>query len=228
MANTHRRIISEGIQRFFLKILSPLINLFTKWGLSPNAFTVAGVIITALAAMAFIAGYIRFGGALVLIGGLCDTFDGSIARSTGKASRFGAFFDSVIDRYSEFVMFLGIAGHFVLIEDFLTSIVVFFALCGSVMVSYCRARAESLGFEAAVGILQRPERIVLIGFAAMIHVAALKIVIWLIAILANLTALQRIRNAYKQDSNQIEHKAENKTEHLDKNSRAVLSKDPGP
>ena len=221
MGNTHRRIIPEGLQRIFLKILSPLINLFTKWGLSPNAFTIAGVLITALAAMAFIAGYIRLGGALVLLGGLCDTFDGSIARCTGKATRFGAFFDSVIDRYSEFVMFLGIAGYFVMIEDFLTSIVIFFALCGSIMVSYCRARGESLGFEAAVGILQRPERIVLIGFAAMIHVVALKIVIWLIAILANLTAVQRIRHAYKQDLNQFEHKAENKTEHLDKNSRAV-------
>ena len=180
MANTNRRIIPEAIQTIFLKILSPLINLFTKWGLSPNSFTIAGVIITSLAAMAFIAGYIRLGGVLVLLGGLCDTFDGSIARSTNKNTRFGAFFDSAIDRYSEFVMFFGIAAHFVLIKDFLTSIVILFALCGSIMVSYCRARAESLGFNAAVGIMQRPERIVLLGFAALIHIVALKIIIWLI------------------------------------------------
>ena len=117
MADTHRRIIPEGLQKIFLKILSPLISLFTKWGLSPNFFTIAGLIITSLAAAAFIAGYIRPGGVLILLGGLCDTFDGSIARSTDKSTRFGAFFDSVIDRYSEFVLFLGIGAHFVLNHD---------------------------------------------------------------------------------------------------------------
>ncbi len=207
MADNHRRIIPEGMQQIFLKILSPLISLFTKWGLSPNFFTIAGLIITALAAIAFIAGFIRIGGVLILLGGLCDTFDGSIARSTDRSTCFGAFFDSVVDRYSEFVLFLGIGAHFILNDDYLTAMVIFLALCGSIMVSYCRARAESLGFEAAIGIMQRPERIVLIGFAAMIHIAALKFVLWLIAILANFTAVQRIRHVYKHDSNKLENKA---------------------
>jgi CDP-diacylglycerol--glycerol-3-phosphate 3-phosphatidyltransferase len=208
MANADSRIIPERLQKIFLKILSPLIHLFTKWGISPNAITIAGLIITSLAAGAFMAGKIRLGGILLLIGGLCDTFDGSIARSTGKATRYGAFFDSVIDRYCELVMFFGIAAHFVLIKDFLTSTVIFFALCGSIMVSYCRARAESLGFNANIGIMQRPERIVLLGFGALIHITVLKIAIWLIAILANLTALQRIRYAGKQDANGVEHQDE--------------------
>ena len=129
-------------------------------------------------------------------------FDGSIARSAGKTTRYGAFFDSVIDRYSELVMFFGIAAHFIWIKDYLTAIVLFFALCGSIMVSYCRARAESLGFDAKVGIMQRPERIILLGFSALIHVAVLKIAIWLIAILSNATAIQRIRQVYRQDANQ--------------------------
>jgi len=111
-------------------------------------------------------------------------------------------------------MFFGITAHFVLIRDYLTSIVIFFALSGSIMVSYCRARAESLGLDAKAGIMQRPERIVLLGFGAIIHVAALKIVIWLIAILANFTALQRIHQAYKQDANEFEHKEEIETKHL--------------
>jgi CDP-diacylglycerol--glycerol-3-phosphate 3-phosphatidyltransferase len=108
-------------------------------------------------------------------------------------------------------MFFGIAAHFVLIKDYLTSTVIFFALCGSIMVSYCRARAESLGFKANIGIMQRPERIVLLGFGALIHITVLKIAIWLIAILANLTALQRIRHISKQDANGIEHQEEIET-----------------
>ena len=202
MANADKRIIPEKLQNIFLKILSPLVHLLTKWGVSPNSISIAGLVITVLAALAFTAGYIRLGGVLILLGGLCDTFDGVIARSAGKATRYGAFFDSVIDRYSVLIMFFGIAAHFVLIEDYLTSIVIFLAMCGSIMVSYSRARAESLGFTAKIGIMQRAERIVLLGFGALIHITALKIAIWLVAILANLTALQRIRHVSRQDANQ--------------------------
>lgn len=213
MADADKRIFPERFQNIFLKILSPLIQLLTKWGVSPNTITVAGLMITLLAALAFMAGYIRIGGVLVLIGGLCDTFDGVIARSAGKATRYGAFFDSVIDRYSELVMFFGIAAHFVLTKDYLTLVAILFALCGSIMVSYSRARAESLGFNASIGIMQRAERIVLLGFGAIFHISALKIAIWLIAILANLTAMQRIHHVYKQKANQIEHQENIETEH---------------
>ncbi len=222
MADTKWRLIPQKLQNGYIKCLAPLINLFTKWGLSPNTFTVAGVIITSMAAMAFIMGFIRLGGILILAGGLCDTIDGSLARSAGRATRFGALFDSAIDRYAEFVMFLGVAAHFVLAKDYQTSIVVFFALCGSIMVSYCRARAESLGFDSKLGIMQRPERIVFLGLGAIIHVVALILVIWLIAIFANFTALQRLRHAYKQDATKMERQTETKTEQLDKNKHAVF------
>ena len=204
MADADKRILPERLQSIFLKILSPLTHLLTKWGVSPNTITLAGLIITVLAALAFTAGYIRLGGVLVLLGGLCDTFDGIIARSAGKTSSYGAFFDSVIDRYSELVMFFGIAAHFVLIKDYLTLVAVFFALCGSIMVSYSRARAESLSYSANIGIMQRAERVVLLGAGALFHITALKIAIWLIAVLANLTALQRIRHVYKLDANRNE------------------------
>jgi CDP-diacylglycerol--glycerol-3-phosphate 3-phosphatidyltransferase len=213
MAGTNRRIIPESLQKRCIKFLEPIFNHFARWGLSPNAFTVAGVIITTLAALAFILGYIRIGGILVLLGGLCDMFDGGIARAANKASRFGAFFDSALDRYSELALFFGMGAHFVMINDYHTSIVTFIALCGSIMVSYCRARAESLGFNAAQGIMQRPERIVLLGFGAMIHVIALKIAIWIVAILANVTAIQRIRHVYKQDSGKSGGETEIKSEH---------------
>lgn len=213
-----RRLLPQSLQKRFLKLLSPLTSLFSGWGLSPNSFTFAGIVITSFGAAAFFMGYIRLAGVLVLLGGICDTMDGSLARTTGKASRFGALLDSVADRYAEFIMYLGISAYFINLEDYSTSAATFMALCGSFMVSYVRARAESLEFEAKKGIMQRPERIVLIGLGALIHIAAFKIAIWLVAILANYTALQRILLAYKQDSGEIKEdvvlKAESKIEEI--------------
>lgn len=211
MAYSNRRLIPQSLQDGFINLLSPLITLFSKWGLSPNSFTFAGVIITSFAAVAFMMGYIRLAGILILLGGLCDTIDGLIARTTCKATRFGALLDSTVDRYSEFIMFLGVAVYFIHIRDYGTSAVAFLAVCGSYMVSYTRARAESLGFETKVGIMQRPERIVLIGLGALIHITVFKFAIWLVAFLANMTALQRIRFAYKQELTEFKENAALKT-----------------
>jgi len=176
-----------------------MVKLFSKWGLSPNSFTVAGMIITSIGAAAFLMGFIRLAGILILLGGLCDTIDGLLARTAGKTSRFGALLDSSVDRYAEFIMFFGIAAYFFYIDDYATGAGTFMALCGSFMVSYSRARAESLGLEAKTGLMQRPERIVLIGLGAIIHMSAFKFAIWLVAFFANFTALQRLRCAYKQN-----------------------------
>jgi CDP-diacylglycerol--glycerol-3-phosphate 3-phosphatidyltransferase len=159
-----------------------------------------------MAAVAFIMGHLRLGGFLILLGGLCDTIDGSLARFANKATHFGAMFDSAVDRYSEFVMFFGFGVYFVMLKDYPTSAVAFFALCGSIMVSYSRARAESLGFDSRVGIMQRPERIVFLGLGALIHPGALKFAIWLVAVFANFTALQRIRHTYKQSETKFDRK----------------------
>jgi CDP-diacylglycerol--glycerol-3-phosphate 3-phosphatidyltransferase len=199
MADTNRRLIPESIQNRFMILLTPIIKILKKRGIHPNGFTLAGVIITSMAAVAFVMGHLRAGGVLILAGGLCDSIDGNLARSSGKANRFGALFDSAIDRYSEFLMFFGIAAYFITLNDHPTTVVTFLALCGSIMVSYNRARAESLGFESKAGLMQRPERIIFLGTGALIHPLVFKLTIWFVAIFANLTALQRIRNAYKQD-----------------------------
>lgn len=200
MAYSNRRLIPQILQDRFTNSLLPLINCCSKWGVSPNSVTIAGVVITSFGATAFVMGYLRLAGIFTLLGGFCDTMDGSIARTTGKASRFGALLDSAVDRYSEFIMYLGIGAYFINFKDYSTAAGTFLALCGSFMVSYARARAENLGFEAKLGFMQRPERIVLIGLGALIHITAFKIAIWLVAFLANYTALQRIRFAYKQNS----------------------------
>jgi CDP-diacylglycerol--glycerol-3-phosphate 3-phosphatidyltransferase len=199
MDYSSRRLIPQRLQDSFIGVLSPLISHLARSNLSPNSYTVAGITITAFGAAAVLAGYIRLAGILILLGGFCDTIDGLIARTTGKATRFGALLDSSIDRYADFIIFLGIAAYFIHLEDYGTSAGAFLALCGSFMVSYTRARAESLGFEARVGLMQRPERIVLVGLGALIHISAFKFAVWLVALLANLTALQRIRCAYKQN-----------------------------
>jgi len=206
MAHSSRRLLPQKLQDGFIKLLSPMVKLFSKWGLSPNSFTIAGVIITSIGAAAFLTGFIRLAGIFILLGGLCDTIDGLLARTTGKASRFGALLDSTVDRYSEFIMFFGIAAYFFYNDDYGTGTGTFLALCGSFMVSYSRARAESLGLEAKIGILQRPERIVLIGLGAIIHLNAFIFAIWLVAFFANFTALQRIRCVYKQDSTEFKEK----------------------
>ena len=211
MAYSSRRLIPQRLQNGVIRLLSPLVTLFKRWGLNPNSFTFAGVVITSFAATAFLMGFIRLGGILILLGGFCDTIDGLLARTTGKASRFGALLDSTVDRYSEFIMFFGIAAYFIYLEDYGASAGTLLALCGSFMVSYSRARAESLGFEANMGIMQRPERIVLIGLGALIHLTVFKCAIWLVAFLANVTALQRIRFAYKQELSEFKEEAIIKT-----------------
>jgi len=200
MTSSSRRLIPDNFQRGFMRTLGPLVRLFTKWGVNPNSLTLAGVVITSFATIAFFLKSPRLGGCLVLLGGLCDAIDGSLARNSGKASRFGALLDSSVDRYAEFVMLFGIGGYFLMTQDYVNSAGTFLALCGSFMVSYTRARAESLGLSAKVGMMQRPERIVFLGAGALIHPIALAIAIWMVAIFANVTALQRLRFAFKQDS----------------------------
>jgi CDP-diacylglycerol--glycerol-3-phosphate 3-phosphatidyltransferase len=208
MDYSSRRLIPQRLQDGFVGRLSPLIALLSKWDLSPNSFTVAGLIITSLAAAAFLMGYARLGGIFILLGGFCDTIDGLMARTTGKATRFGALLDSSFDRYSEFITFFGIGAYFTSLEDYGASAGVLLALCGSFMVSYTRARAESLGFEVKLGFMQRPERIVLLGLGALIHITALEIAIWVVALLGNLTALQRIRSAYSQSLSEFKKNAD--------------------
>ena len=203
MAHSNRRLLPQKLQDGFIQQLTPLVKLFSRWRLSPNSFTIAGVIITTIGATAFVLGYIRIAGVFILLGGFCDTVDGLLARMTGKDSRFGALFDSAVDRYAEFIMFLGIAIYFFYVDDFITAAGTLLALCGSFMVSYARARSESLGFEAKIGLMQRPERVVLIGLGAILHLYAFKLAIWLVAILANYTAMQRIRLAQEQDSTEV-------------------------
>lgn len=206
MAGKNRRLFPKSLQNRFLRLVEPLVSALAKGDIHPNSLTLAGFVITCMAAVALSKGSLRTGGLLILLGGLCDCIDGTLARATGKATRFGALLDSVIDRYSEFVIFLGIAAYFMTLKNYFILVVTFIALCGSIMVSYTRARAESLGFESKAGMTQRAERIVFLGFGALIHPMVFKLSIWLVAILSNITALQRLRHAAKHETSRSDPK----------------------
>lgn len=158
-------------------MINPVVRLFIKLGLTPNMVTLIGLFFNMVVAAVLIFGaeksnrgdlsYIGWAGALILFAGLFDMLDGQVARMSNKSSKFGALFDSVLDRYSEMILFFGICYYLVAHHYFLSSVFAFLALIGSMMVSYTRSRAEGLGVECKGGLMQRPERIVLISISAI-------------------------------------------------------------
>ncbi|MCW3106073.1 MAG: CDP-alcohol phosphatidyltransferase family protein [Segetibacter sp.] len=169
--------LRDKLQKSIYKIIDPLVRRLIKLGLTPNMVTTIGLLLNIGVAVIFIVGaeegnrgdlrYVGWAGALVLFAGLFDMLDGQVARLGNMSSTFGALFDSVLDRYSEFVMFLGICYYLVGHHYFISSLFAFIALIGSMMVSYTRARSEGLGIENKGGLMQRPERVVLVGVSAI-------------------------------------------------------------
>lgn len=199
MATKSRSFIPKSVEEGFVQLLDPLINIFVRMNVNPNTFTVWGLIISAIGAVLLAIGELRWGGLFILLGGLCDVFDGKIARKSNRVTKFGALLDSSLDRYAEIFMFLGAAIYLVKHEYIWTSIMIFLALGGSSMVSYVRARAEGLGFDCKVGLMQRPERVLLMGISALIHPWAFTAAIWIIGFLANFTAYQRMKYVYDRE-----------------------------
>ena len=165
------------LQKGIYKIVNPFVRLLINVGFTPNAVTTTGFLMNVGVAVIFIIGgedenrsnlsYVGWGGLLIMMAGLFDMLDGQVARMGNMGSTFGALFDSVLDRYSELVMFMGICYYLMAHHYFLSSMFAFIALIGSMMVSYTRARAEGLGVECKGGFFQRPERVVLIALAGM-------------------------------------------------------------
>lgn len=189
-------VLPKSIQKWFLRLVDPVIEFIVHFNVHPNFFTVLGLLSSMIGAYFFARHNLRIGAIYILIGGLCDIIDGKVARKSGLSSKFGALFDSSLDRFSEVFMFLGVAIFFVKSGYSTTSIMVFLGLGGSMMVSYVRARAEGLGYACKVGIMQRPERIVYISAGALIHEYVLVVVVWMVAILANFTAIQRMYHVW--------------------------------
>lgn len=165
------------LQQAIYKVINPLVKGLIKIGLTPNAVTTIGLLLNIGVAVIFVLGaeegnrgdlsYVGWAGGLILFAGLFDMLDGQVARLGNMSSKFGALYDSVLDRYSELVMFLGICYYLVGHHYFLSSLFAFIALIGSMMVSYIRARAEGLGIECKDGLMQRPERVITVAVSAI-------------------------------------------------------------
>ncbi len=204
MSNKRFTILPEFIQQGFLKIIEPVIDGVVRLNVHPHFFTILGFILSLVSGYFFGTHHVFWGGVFLLLSGICDIFDGKVARKSGLASKFGAVLDSSLDRYAEMAVYLGIGIYFIQTNQPFTAVMVFVALGGSLMVSYVRARAEGLGYDGKVGLMQRPERIVYLGISALFHPFLLKLVIWGIAVLANFTAIQRIYHVYRQEKEEKE------------------------
>jgi CDP-diacylglycerol--glycerol-3-phosphate 3-phosphatidyltransferase len=174
----------------FDALADPVAQLLLKAHVRPNHLTMAGFGVSVLAAHALASGRLRSGAALLALAGLFDFFDGALARAAQRVTPFGAFLDSVVDRYSDMVALFGVLFLYHRLGDLMGASLTMLALAGTVMVSYTKARAQSVGVDCQIGLMERPERlIVLIAGAAF---GLLTPAMAVLAVFANLTALQRI------------------------------------
>ena len=170
--------------------IDPIVRVLASLGIGPAALTTAGLIGNIFAAALIVDGSLLAGGVVLLLASALDMLDGALARATGSASRFGAMFDSVLDRFSEAVVLFGIAWYAIESGNREQALLAFAAVVGSLMVSYVRARAEGLNLQLRDGIFTRAERVVLTG--AMLILGYVTIGLWILATLSLFTAFQRL------------------------------------
>lgn len=205
----------DFLQKVIYHVIDPFIKLMIRMGITPNAITTAGFVGNLYAMCFFLDAAMAFeestsdpyiliclGGIIILVAGLFDMMDGRLARMGNMSSTFGALWDSTLDRYSELVTLFAICLIFIKAGWFWMGVTTFAAMIGSIMVSYVRARAEGLNIECKVGLMQRPERVVVTAVVAIIS-GCVSDLWWLaggmilIAVLANITAFWRIIHCYK-------------------------------
>lgn len=189
-AASAKRTFTDYLRLWFKWVLDPLGRFFNRLGLTPNMMTMLGLLGNTIGAYFLARGEMLTGGIFVLLMTPIDALDGTMARLRGESSDFGAFVDSVSDRYSELIIYGGLLYHFLTLGDPLGGMLVFGAAAGSVLVSYVKARAEGLGYEAKVGLLTRAERYIVLAPSLVFN--QLYIGLGIIALFANITALQRI------------------------------------
>lgn len=188
------------LERGFYALIRPIVDRLLRAGVRPNTITTIGTLLVLLSAVAYGLGWIRLGGVLLLASGILDTLDGQVARGSGQATTFGAFYDSTLDRVGDGATFIGIATFLLLAPDVAWRIpavvVCMVGILASLLVSYARARAEGLGIDCKVGIAQRAERIVGLGLASVLigagpHALVLEAIVALLAVASVITVVQR-------------------------------------
>ena len=190
----------RALQANARKILDPVVNALVAFHVSPLLVSLFGLAFAVWGGIVAARGSLRAAGIFLLLAGLCDVLDGDVARRLGRSSRFGAFIDSMLDRVSEFVLFGGILLYVVRRPsgfEVYEPVVIMLALMGSVMTSYARARAEGVGIECKVGVMERPERIALMAIGLIAGYRFLMAIMILLAATSLYTVFQRIRHVHR-------------------------------
>jgi CDP-diacylglycerol--glycerol-3-phosphate 3-phosphatidyltransferase len=191
----------RSVQHSARRVLDPVVNSLASMNISPMLVSAFGVAFSLWGAVVVARGSLLGGGIFLLIAGICDVLDGDLARKLDRASSFGAFIDSLLDRVSEFAYYGGIM--MFIFRDrndvpLYEPVVILLALMGSVLTSYARARAEGLGIECKVGVMERPERIALLAIGLMAGYKFLMAVMMLLAVTTMVTVVQRVRHVEKE------------------------------
>ena len=200
-------LVPDAVKRAYINGTAPFIRVLLRSGVTPNTLTTVGALLILASSVAFGLGYIRSGGALILISGVLDTFDGQVAREGGLTTRFGAFYDSTLDRVGDGASFIGIAAFLMYASDIqwreLAVIACMVGILSALLVSYMRARAEALGLDCKVGIAQRAERILGLGLPTLIAGAGprglvLTTVVVILTVLSLITVAQRFAHVHRE------------------------------
>jgi CDP-diacylglycerol--glycerol-3-phosphate 3-phosphatidyltransferase len=200
-----KKTFTDYLRLWFKWVLDPLGRFFNRMGLTPNMMTILGMMGNTIGAYYLAHGEMVTGGLFVLLMTPIDALDGTMARLRGEASDWGAFVDSVSDRYSELIIYGGLLYYFISVGETTGGMLTFGAAAGSVLVSYVKARAEGLGFGAKVGLLTRVERYLVLAPSLLFNKVYFGLA--LIAVLANVTALQRIWFVRRQAHERLRAKA---------------------
>jgi len=200
------KLVTKSLERAFFGLTDPFVAWLIRNQVRPNTLTTIGALLVVVSAVAFAFGWIRWGGGLLLLSGVVDTFDGQVARKTGQVSKFGAFYDSTLDRVGDGATFIGIAAYLLKAPGvpfrIETAVVCMVAVLSSLLVSYARARAEGLGLDCKVGIVQRAERLLALGVPSVLVGAGpngivLQVIAVVLAILSSITVVQRFVYVYQ-------------------------------
>jgi CDP-diacylglycerol--glycerol-3-phosphate 3-phosphatidyltransferase len=192
--------LTADLEKPFYAAVNPLVERLIRAGVRPNTITTIGTGLVLISAVFYATGHIRLGGLLLLLSGVADTLDGQVARGGAMVTRFGAFYDSTLDRVGDGATFIGIGAFLLTAPDvyYRTQAVILcmVAILASVLVSYARARAEGLGLDCKVGIAQRAERILGLGLASLVfgagrHALLLEAIVALLAVASIITVVQR-------------------------------------
>lgn len=190
------RRLREMIEGYMKALVQPLARKLSDAGITANQVTVAGLATVLVAAVLIASGYLVIGGVLFLAGSLFDLIDGVLARAQERATDFGAFLDSSLDRIGEGFVFAALVLHFAWQDDPWMAALTVLALTGAFLTSYARARAEGLGMTCTVGLVSRPERVLILGIGLIAGLAAPAV--WVLTLLGGFTAAQRIVHVYRK------------------------------